>query len=33
MLSDVTLREKMATSADSAELHRLIHHWQSSQLA
>ena len=33
MLSDATLREKMATSADAAELHRLIHHWQSSQLA
>ncbi|WP_296446019.1 PTS sugar transporter subunit IIA [Rhodoferax sp. UBA5149] len=33
MLSDVTLREKMATSTDAADLHGLIANWQSAQLA
>jgi PTS system nitrogen regulatory IIA component len=33
MLSDATLREKMAGSADAADLHGLISNWQSSQLA
>jgi PTS system nitrogen regulatory IIA component len=33
MLSDAGLREKMAGSSDSAELHALIANWQSAQLA
>jgi PTS system nitrogen regulatory IIA component len=33
MLSDAALREKMASSADAAELHRLITNWQSAQPA
>jgi PTS system nitrogen regulatory IIA component len=33
MLSDVGLREKLASSADAAELHRLITNWQSAQPA
>jgi len=33
MLSDVNLREKMATSTDAADLHGLIANWQSAQLA
>lgn len=33
MLSDASLREKMASSADAAELHALIANWQSAQLA
>ncbi len=33
MLSDAGLREKMASSADAAELHRLITNWQSAQPA
>ena len=33
MLSDVGLREKLASSADAAELHRLITNWQSAQSA
>lgn len=30
MLSDASLREKLAASADSAELHSLIANWQSA---
>ena len=33
MLSDAGLREKLASSADAAELHRLITNWQSAQPA
>jgi PTS system nitrogen regulatory IIA component len=33
MLSDTNLREKLATSADAADLHGLIASWQSTQLA
>lgn len=33
MLSDTSLREKLATSADAADLHGLIANWQSTQLA
>lgn len=33
MLSDAGLREKMASSADASELHRLITNWQSAQPA
>ena len=33
MLSDAALREKMASSADASELHRLITNWQSAQSA
>ncbi len=33
MLSDTNLREKLATSADAADLHGLIANWQSTQLA
>src|SRR5450830_118494 len=33
MLSDAVLREKMAVSASTADLHELIVKWQSAQLA
>ncbi|MDO8248535.1 MAG: PTS sugar transporter subunit IIA [Rhodoferax sp.] len=33
MLSDASLREKLAGSADAADLHGLIANWQSAQLA
>lgn len=33
MLSDTNLREKLATSAEAADLHGLIANWQSTQLA
>lgn len=33
MLSDASLREKMAGSSTAAELHGLIAHWQSAQHA
>ena len=33
MLSDAGLREKLAASANSADLHGLIVNWQSAQLA
>lgn len=33
MLSDATLREKLAASTDAADLHALIANWQSAQLA
>ena len=33
MLSDAELREKLATSSDSANLHGLITNWQSAQTA
>lgn len=33
MLSDASLREKLAGSADAATLHGLIANWQSAQLA
>ena len=33
MLSDSSLREKLATSASPADLHGLIANWQSAQLA
>jgi len=33
MLSDAELREKMAVSASTADLHELIVKWQSAQLA
>jgi len=33
MLSDATLREKMAVSSSAADLHELIVKWQSAQLA
>lgn len=33
MLSDATLREKLAASTDTADLHALIANWQSAQLA
>lgn len=33
MLSDASLREKLAASASSADLHDLIAKWQSAQLA
>jgi PTS system nitrogen regulatory IIA component len=33
MLSDAGLREKLASSADAVELHRLITNWQSAQPA
>jgi PTS system nitrogen regulatory IIA component len=33
MLSDTNLREKLATSADAADLHGLIANWQSTQPA
>jgi PTS system nitrogen regulatory IIA component len=33
MLSDAGLRQKMASSADATELHRLITNWQSAQSA
>ena len=33
MLSDASLRDKMAASTEAVDLHGLIHHWQSSQLA
>lgn len=33
MLSDATLREKLAASTDAADLHGLIANWQSAQLA
>lgn len=33
MLSDATLREKLAVSTDAADLHALIANWQSAQLA
>jgi PTS system nitrogen regulatory IIA component len=33
MLSDASLREKLAGSADAAALHGLIANWQSAQLA
>lgn len=33
MLSDATLREKMAASSSAADLHALIVKWQSAQLA
>ena len=33
MLSDSSLREKLAASADPADLHGLIANWQSAQLA
>jgi len=33
MLSDATLREKMALSASAAELHEFIVKWQSAQVA
>lgn len=33
MLSDASLREKLATSANPADLHGLIVNWQSAQLA
>ncbi|NDP39941.1 MAG: PTS IIA-like nitrogen regulatory protein PtsN [Rhodoferax sp.] len=33
MLSDATLREKMAASSSAADLHELIVKWQSAQLA
>lgn len=33
MLSDATLREKLATSTDAADLHGLVASWQSAQLA
>ena len=32
MLSDAELRQKMATSAEAADLHGLIANWKSSQL-
>jgi PTS system nitrogen regulatory IIA component len=33
MLSDASLREKLASSTDAADLHALIANWQSAQLA
>lgn len=33
MLSDASLRDKMAASTEAVDLHGLIQHWQSSQLA
>lgn len=33
MLSDAGLREKLASSSDAVELHRLITNWQSAQPA
>ncbi|MDD2879987.1 MAG: PTS sugar transporter subunit IIA [Rhodoferax sp.] len=33
MLSDATLRSKLAASTDAAELHQLIVNWQSAQVA
>ena len=33
LLSDAPLREKLASSADAAELHGLIAAWRSTQLA
>ncbi|MEO8119364.1 MAG: PTS sugar transporter subunit IIA [Rhodoferax sp.] len=33
MLSDASLREKLAGSTDAADLHGLIANWQSAQLA
>lgn len=33
MLSDVSLREKLANSASATELHGLIANWQSTQMA
>lgn len=32
MLSDAVLRDKLAVSADAAELHQLIVNWQSAQV-
>jgi PTS system nitrogen regulatory IIA component len=32
MLSDATLRSKLAASTDAAELHQLIVNWQSAQV-
>jgi PTS system nitrogen regulatory IIA component len=31
LLSDASLREKLASSADAADLHGLIANWQSAQ--
>ncbi|MFZ2308698.1 MAG: PTS sugar transporter subunit IIA [Rhodoferax sp.] len=33
LLSDADLREKLKASTDAAQLHALIAHWQSAQLA
>ena len=32
-VSDADLREKLKASTDAAQLHALIAHWQSAQLA
>jgi PTS system nitrogen regulatory IIA component len=33
MLSDISLREKLVASTDSAALHALVLQWQSAQMA